>query len=61
MPTLIAEPIVFNIFPPYIFFNSILLPPANDTFAFARNVQANPSAKIKEPFLPTPHRTMSIQ
>jgi len=50
LPTLLY----FLFFPQHIFFNSILLPPANGTLAFALPIaigtQANPSAKAKEPF-----------
>jgi hypothetical protein len=57
LPTLLY----FLFSPPHIFFNSILLPPANGILAFAPTAQANPSAKAKEPFLPTHRKTITSE
>jgi len=47
----------FKNFPTAHFFNTILLPAHIGTLSYAPTHEANPSAKAKEPILPT-HRIM---
>jgi len=53
MSTLIADPCAFFVFPCAHFFNSILASWISGTFGFAPTHKGDPSAKLKEPILPT--------